>query len=649
MTNTVQNERKGFCPYCGCGCRLKFQCENSTIIKTFQDADDPVSNGKACIKGLTSHEVINTNRLVSPAIRPVKSRGLIECSWEKAYAAISKKLKELEQYDDNGIQDLIFFVPDGQSSNEFNYLFSKLCRSVYHSNNIDSCARLCHQATAEANKSMMGIPAIPNYSMDDLSDVDCFLMIGTDPVEDYPVMFDRILEAKKKGAKIITLDVARNSTTELADMNLQVTTDGVVPFMSWLISKFVDSDKISKDSKQFHGFAELIESAKNVSQKNPPSIIGLDQGKVDVVYDMLLGAKKIGLCFGMGVTQHANGTQNVESIISLGLLLNAVVFPNRGKINVQGAGDVGGHPLWDSQVVEKNGKWNTKYRSHKGRMLTEALYDKDIKFLWVVSGDLSQSMPDLNLLDESFRHKFIVYQGHHPARVMDFASVVLPMAMLPEYEGTVTNGERRVRGVSDVSSSVYKSPVDIILEYSKYISAEGFDFNSVKDITKEITKVVPGYDKLTIDGIYSDKGEFADKEPKFRKFNKIRADLGHFQGDSKYPFVLTTARNRFQFCTGNESRNSKSLLQLAGDKLVLMNDKDMDNLGILDGQELRIISSVGEIKTNIFKSSDVLKRRIVAQFHFPKLLVNKLTPLVLDPRSGTPAYKEVPVRIEVLL
>jgi predicted molibdopterin-dependent oxidoreductase YjgC len=508
MAKSAQ-EKFGFCSYCGCGCRLKLQFNNSQIEKTLQDTSDPVSNGKACVKGLTSHESIRTNRLLSPSYRPVKSRGLIECSWEKAYSSILKKLLDLEEYDDNGIADLIFFVPDGQASNEFNYLFSKLCRSVYNSNNIDSCARLCHQATAVAFDKMMGIPAVPEYSMDDLRDVDCFFMVGTDPAENYPVMFNRILESKKSGAKLITVDVTATSTSKLSDINLKLGADGIVPFISWLISKFVDSDKISKDVKKFHGFNEFIESAQKVSQKYPPSTFGLNKEEIETTYAMLLDGKKIGICFGMGVTQHSNGTQNVESLLGLGLLLGAVIFPNRGKVNVQGAGDVGGYPCWNSNKIDKNKNWNTKFQNHKSKTLTEALYDKDIKFVWAVGGDLAQSMPDLNLLDESLRSKFIVYQGHHPARLMDFASVVLPTTMITEESGTITNGERRVRGiVNDLPvKGQIKSGIDIIMEYAKYIGASGFDFKNVREITGEIIEVVPGYEGLSLEKVYSDEGE----------------------------------------------------------------------------------------------------------------------------------------------
>lgn len=645
---------KFFCPYCGCGCRLKAEFSNGKVTNLLQDETDPVGNGKACVKGLTSHEPLTTQRLLKPQIRPIKSRGLIDSTWDRALGMIERKVKELYEYDDRGIADLVFFVPDGQSTNEFNYLFSKLARSHFKTNNVDGCARLCHQATANAFSDIWGIPAIPKYTMDDLKKADLFILVGTDPAENYPVMFNRILEGKKNDGKILSIDVTSNTTTTNSDEQLKLNSNMLIPFLSWQITRLTKSDKISKDAKQFHGFQDLVESARKVSQKHPPSSFGFTEEKMEEIYETIRDSKKTAICFGMGVTQHSNGTENVKTLIQLGILLNAIVFPNRGKMNVQGAGDVGGHPLWNPTEEADRYSWDASYKNHKGKMLTEALYDKEVKFVWIVGGDPAISMPDLNLLESNFQNKFIVYQGHHEARTMEWASVVLPMAMVSEEDGTFTNGERRVRGMFDnplvknLPGDV-KSGVEIIQEFASLVGAKGFEHKNEKEVFEEMIKVVPGYDKLTVDGVISDEGQLADKEIKYTRLEKVNFNYEHFSGDGKYPFIFTTSRNKFQFCSGNESRNSKSLNQLSGGPVIYMNPADMAFLGLQDDQMIKVSSEVGEIAARVEKNIDVLKRMIVGQFHFPKMLVNKLTPLVLDPYSGTPAYKQVPVKIEVLL
>lgn len=646
-------DKKFFCPYCGCGCSLDFQVSQSSIVKTLQDTDDPVSCGKSCIKGLTVHEVMRTKRLTHPMVRPVKSRGLIECSWKRAYRTIASKLKELEEYDDNGVRDLIFFVPDGQGTNEVSLMLSKLCRSVYKSNNIDSCARLCHQATTVAFEKIYGLDAIPKYCIDDLKQADCFLMVGTDPAEDYPVMFDRIIEAKRNGAKIITLDVIETDTTSNSDIKLKVGSDYIIPFLTHLISRFYATNKISRDVKLFHGYQDFIDSAKKVSQEVPLSSLGISEEDFDLVYDTIEKSRMLAICFGMGLTQYSNGTQNAMALIGFGAMLNAIVFPNRGKVNIQGVSDTGGTPDWDSDLIDSDKTWNKDFRKHKGKILTEALYDDEIKFLWIVGGDLAQSLPDLNFLEESLRHKFIVYQGHHPCRLMDFASVVLPSAMLPEEKGSVTNGERRVRGIYDDSFSLVpegvKTGLEILTEFSKVAGLDVFDYKSEKEIMEEIIRIVPAYNRVSFKKVCTSQGSFADKSIKTRNLYKIKYDFEHFQGEGNYPFVLTTARSKYHFCTGNQSRYSRALMQMSPKPLVFMNPVDMEYIGVGDGQEIRIISHVGEVETNVYKNVDVMRRMIVAQYHFPRLLINRLTPRVLDPQSGTPSYKEVPVKIEILI
>lgn len=684
----------GFCPYCGCGCRLvlKMSEDGSYIEKTLPDTSDPVSRGKPCIKGITVHEMLRTKRLDSPMIRLKKGDKLQRCTWDEAFSFIAQKLEKMAEVNiskdqegrlvpvDRSVQedqlvpvdrpvlatlrDKVYFVGSGETTNEANYLLSKLCRSVFWSNNIDSCARLCHAATGVGFDKIFGIKAIPRYSMDDLQTADCFLFVGTDPMEDYPVLFNRVLEAKSKRAKIVCVDLAGNGTTSQADRFLKISPGGIIPLLSHLIIRLVDGGDISRDAKSFDGYSEFVESARKIADSNPVSSFGFSRDDMEYLYWTINDAKKLVIGFGMGLTQHLNGTQNVCAITGLAVLLNAILFPGRGKINVQGAGDVGSDPNWRPVSADfpgyKVSGWHEGFRKHRGVGLTKGLYSDDVKFVWVVGGNPSQSMPDLNKLDKSFEKKFIVYQHCHPSRTMEFADVVLPARVLSEEAGSVTNGERRVRGIlknrrnTTGNRKVYskdssiKSNVDIISAFAKSLGVKGFQYGSVTEIFDELVKVTPDYNGLSVDGVYSDEGQFANKEPRHIHFQKLKYDPVHFSGAGEYPFVLTSARNRFHFCTGDGTRRSKTLVQLAGPGCVLINTDDARIIGIKDNSRIRLISKVGVIEVEVKTDPTVEKRVVVAPFHFEKILVNKLTPLDLDPESGTPCYKNVPVRIEVV-
>lgn len=663
------SERLAICPYCGCGCRLKLVAGSnkdsaavSRIEKTLPDTSDTVSQGRPCIKGLNVHEMLNNARLTSPMIRKNKSSELEECSWEEAYDLISLNLNKIEDQIGNGgkgLKDAVYFIGSGETTNESNYLLSKLCRNHFHSNNIDSCARLCHAATGVGFDLLFGIKAIPKYSFEDIDDADGFLFVGTDPLEDYPVMFNRVLAAKRSNAKVAVVDVAASGTSGQSDLFLKITPEGILPMLCHLITKLVKGGDMSRDAKWYLGYEDFIKSARDVSRNNPLSTFGFSRDDMENLYWHVNNSKKLVIGFGMGLTQHENGVENVLAISGLSVLLDAVLFPGRGKVNVQGAGDVGADPSWRPRSEAGGiGEWDFGFASHDGLPMTEALYSSDVKFVWVMCGNPSQSMPDLNTLDKSFGKKFIVYQHNHPSRTMEFADVVLPCAVVSEVEGCVTNAERRVRGVTtriseDDGSSRKNSmggrldPSSQIVAFAQKLGAKGFNFKSKKEIFDEMIKVVPEYESLNYEKVFSDRGQFADKEPKFYKLPKLKYDVTHFEGKGDYPFALTTARNRYHFCTGDGTRNSETLSRLAGEPCVLMNPQDCEDLGIDDGAEVKLVSTVGEINVVVRQDASVNKRMVVAPFHFEKLLVNRLTPKELDPISKTPCYKNVSVRVEV--
>lgn len=670
-----------FCPYCGCGCTLRLKCspDSAQIERTLPDENDVVSDGKPCVKGLTIHEMINTNRLSTPMLRRSKQEELEPCSWEEAFSFIKDKISSLEaaagaetnvrsnaavnseERTDYKLRDKVFFLGSGECTNEANYLMSKLCRSHFGSNNIDSCARLCHAATGVAFKRMFGMSAIPRYSIEDVAEGDCFLFIGTDPMEDYPVMFNRVIEARRKGASVVSIDIASNSTADQSDFVYQISPNGILPLLSHLIVMLVDGKDYSRRARNIKGFDVFVDSARKTALENPPSSFGFTREGIDELYWVLNDAKKPVIGFGMGLTQHGNGTQNVYGITGLAMLLDAVLFPNRGKVNIQGAGDVGADPEWRPRVgSEWRSSWNDGFMSHDGKFVTKALYDSDVEFVWIMGGNPSQSLPDLNSLDRSMQKKFVVFQHHHPSRTMEFADVVLPSTMLPEESGCVTNGERRVRGLYEgdcaldkrraigcVSDEI-KGHSCILAQFAQYIGAQGFEFEEISDIFNEMVSIVPGYWKLERGGVGSVEGMFARKEPRYERFVAFTYDRPHFSGTSAYPFVFTTARNRFHFCTGSATRCSRTLRDLGGRPSVLINPLDAEIYHIADETKIRITSEVGNIEALALLDASVKKRVLVAPFHFDKLLVNKLTPMNLDPESGTPCYKEIPVNIETI-
>lgn len=638
--------KNSICSYCGCACMLKFEIENGVLKSTRPVPDDYVSLGLPCIKGLSLHETLKTNRLTSPMIR--KNGKLENVNWPEVYDYIFENL--------NGLgQDEVYLLGSGELSNEDNYLASKFARVVFESSNIDSCARLCHAATAKAFNEMFGITAIPKYDFSDLEKCDLFLMIGTDPKADYPTMYHRIKKAKDYGAKIIVLDVGPSTTSEEADRIIKISPNGIIPLISRLMERIIEGRDFTKDAKLREGYDNFVRDISKITDRFPLNSTNLKPGDFEDLYYWVNHSKHPAILYGMGATQQHNGTQNVKAIASLSILLNAVLFSNRGKVNVQGASDVGGFPGFrpsESQYEKFAKYWGIDLRndntflSHKGKEMTEALYENDVKAVWIMASNPAHSMPDLNALEKSFKKKFVIYQHHHPGATMELADVVLPTTMLPEVSGTITNGERRVRHVNPLGHNpMIKPSWQIFVELAgKFGYGKLFDYESPKKIYDEIKEIIPAYSNLddkVVDGMM---GDLADKEPKFINFPRLRYELDH-RDFEKYPFVMTTARARYHFCTGEGTRNSKRLMKLDPGAEALFNPEDAKEFGLKEGDKVKIESSVGELEIGVKIDDLVEKKVVVLPYHFEKHLVNRLTPRNLDPESGTPCYKEVLVKI----
>jgi len=639
--------RKSICAYCGCACLLDFNYENGEIKSTLPVAEDFASMGKPCVKGLSLHEALQTNRIEKPMIR--KNGKLEEVSWTEAYEYIYQNIKDLRGNE-------IYLTGSGEFSNESNYLISKLARTYFKSNNVDCCARLCHAATAKAFNEIFGIAAIPKYDFSHLVDCDVFLMIGTDPKADYPVMYHRIFEAKQLGAKIVVIDVGPSTTSEDANILAKISPNGIVPLLAHLIKRVIENKDFSQDCKGFDGFGDMVEDVEHIVQKNQLSRTNISEEQFEEIYKTINDARNLAVLYGMGATQQHNGTQNIKTITTLSLLLNSVLFSNRGKVNVQGAGDVGVFPEFipaggDRELIKKY--WGLEFETedklinHNGLPITKGFYDERTKAFWIMGMNPAHSMPDLNALHNIFKDRFIIYQHHHSGKTMDFADVVLPTTMLPEEEGTITNGERRVRKVNPLPHTpTIKPNWQIVTELAKKLGmGDLFDYSSADEIFDEIKEMIPAYANLDDKKVGGLVGDLADKNPKFTIFPRLHYKVEQIKEEDDYNFILTTARTRFHFCTGEGTRNSKRLITMEPEAVAMMNPEDAKRLEIVAGDMIKIESAVGEIEIKSGTDELVMQGVVVLPYHFDKVLVNKLTPRILDEECWTPCYKGISVRI----
>ncbi len=631
--------KRSVCCYCGCGCKLLYDVRGNKIVGVRPDPQDVVSEGRPCIKGLTIHEVYNKGRILRPMIR--RGGKLRKSSWDEVLRYIKKQTKDLTPAE-------IFFAPSGKTTNEDCYVLQKLARVVYKTNNIDGCCgRLCHAATLIAMQNMLGLPAMP-YTINDIRHVDCLLIIGSNPPSNYPVLFNRIVDAKERGAEIIAVSPIRNEIMQFATLSLLIAPGSHLALLNYFIRYLIRTKSYVDDSSSIEGFEELKRSVSKISLHRVSKVTGLKSNEILQAARIIAKSRQLGAIHGMGITQHVDAVESVSALLNLLLLKNGKILSCRGEINVQGCGDMLCSPDLNSSFFEQ--AYGIELPELKGKNMLEALIMSPVSAAFISGFNPAQSLPYLERVHENLQNIFLIQMESHFNLTSRFADVILPTPTLIERQGTITNGERRVRLVSRVLRPLGSSRQE--WEIAKAIAksmgyGKFFPYRTSKDVTKEITRIVPAYRSVDVEKLYKGIDQFADKKVKFRKFVPTEFKGIEEVRSRKYPFLLTTFRSKFQFLTGELTSKSKTLRKLSGDQEVCyVSPYDARELKLKDGDLIRVKSEVGSVIVRARIDNVVPKGTVAMHFHFERLLVNKLFPLRFDPRCFTPNYKLVAVAIE---
>ncbi|MEM5853234.1 MAG: molybdopterin-dependent oxidoreductase [Candidatus Aenigmatarchaeota archaeon] len=633
---------KSICIYCGLGCRLEFLVDKK-IVKVLPDPEDPVSKGKPCLKGLTINEVLNKGRITSPMIR--KGGKLKRVSWEKAYDYIYRKTKDLEPEE-------VFFSPSGKTTNEDNYVMQKFARIVFKTNNVDGCCtRVCHQATVQSLQDIFGTSGNP-WRLDEIEDVDVLLIVGSNPASNYPAFFNRIIEVKRRGMKIISIQPIVNLTSKYADKTLLVQPGTEVALLNGIMNYLIEKKVYWKEAEKIEGFKELLHVVKEYSMEKVCKICGVDEDEFKQFCEIIANSENLGIMHGMGLTQHVNAIENVHSLLDLLMLKNGKLFSGRGEVNVQGVGDMACSPvslpvdsLINTSKLEK--LWDSKLTLLKGKNLIESFLLSPVKAAFILGFNPAQSLPNLNQVHKNLRKMFLVQIDSYFNLTSKFASVILPLPLLVERKGTITNCERRVRFVRKVVDNVNAKPAWLIFkELSKYFGFERFfDYDDEKEIFKEIVEVIPAYSSIDPEWVYDGNDSWADKEIKFKKFIPEKFEGVEALTSEKYPFLLVTFRSPYSFLTNEATSKSKKLRKFDVD-FCYISGEDAKRLKLKNGGKIKISSSTGSVVAKVKIDNNMPKGIVGMHFHSEKILVNKLFPTKFDEETFTPNLKVVNVKLE---
>ncbi len=640
-------EIESVCIYCGVGCKLRYLVDDENrIIRVLPSKSDPVSRGKPCIKGLTIHEVVDKGRILNPLIK--KRRKLKEITWEKAFDILVKKLEKFSS-------DEIILVGSGKIPNEDNFVIQKFGRVVLRTNNVDGCcARLCHAPTVIGFKGNFGIGAVPHY-WNEIPKMDCLLIIGSNPASNYPVLFDRILEMRKNGGKIITVAPIYSETATFSNLHISIYPGTETAFLNCIINLLIQKNAIRKDADKIPNFQELRNVVAKYDIKTVSKICRVKESELEEAAEIIANSKNFGIMHGMGLTQHVNGIENVHTLANLVILKNGKIFSGRGEINVQGAGDMLVSPTLlpfsDSINVERARKLWGELTIERGTNIIEAFGLGQVKAALISGFNPAHSLPDLNRIHKNLKKMFLVQMDSYFNLTSQFADLILPTPILIEREGTITNGERMVRFIKKVREPLGESLPEWKI-YTKLAKMMGFEkqfnYKTEKDIFKEITLLVKAYSHIDPEKVYSGQDAYADKRIKFERFIPEEFEGAEEISNRKYPFVLFTFRSRYHFLSGEATLKSKTLTRMPDKPYFYINKKDAEELKLKDGDEVKVSSKVASIKGKVKIDKRIPKGFIGAHFHFDNLLINKLFPLQFDEETFTPNFKTVAVKIKKL-
>ncbi|MEM3900181.1 MAG: formate dehydrogenase subunit alpha [Thermoplasmata archaeon] len=667
-------ETKTVCPYCGVGCNLIVISDGKNIKNIIPSKFDAINYGTLCIKGWKGLSyTYSSKRIKKPLLN--KNGKFVEISWNEAIKIVAENLKDI--YLKYG-PDSLAFQSSAKCTNEDNYLMQKLARQIFKTNNIDHCARSCHASTIEGLISTIGSGAM-STSIKDIDNAELYFVIGSNTTEQHPIIGSRIINNVRAGKKLIVADPRKIQLTNFSTIHLRHYPGTDLALINTLANVIVEKGMYDKKfvEERTENFDEFLKVIEFYDPDRGARITGVEPELIERAAILYAKSKSI-IFYAMGITQHVQGTENVQALANLAMLTGNIgksgtgIAPLRGHNNVQGASDMGA--LSDflpgyRRVYDDNGRkffedfWNVELPSKPGAALNEMFqlaHEGKIKGMYIMGENPVISEPESDKIVESFKKlEFLVVQDIFITETAQYANLILPSYSFAEKMGTFTNTERRIQLIHPFLEPPGEAKADweILTLIAK---AMGYDwkYSSPEDVMLEISKVVPQYSGITYSCLENDGIQWPVvncKGTEIMHKDKFTRGKGRFMPsywkkpseyiDENYPFILTTGRLYYQFHTGTMTRKSNILEREAPLPFVEINPEDAKNMGIRDGDCVVVTSMHGEIETIARVTNNVVKGVLFMPFHYYESPVNKITNPNIDPVARIPELKVTPVKI----
>lgn len=667
------------CPYCGVGCELLAGTRAGRLVQIKPALDAPVNKGHLCVKGRYAFEFVYAkDRVTEPMIR---ENGVWKtASWEAAIAFAAAGLRRVVAK--HGA-DSVGVLGSARATNEENYLAQKFARMVLGTHNVDCCARVCHGPTAAAMKRMLGTGAATN-SFDDIEKARTILVCGSNATENHPIVGARIKQARLRGANLLVIDPRRIELAGYANLHLQLRPGTNIPLFNALACAIVQ-DKLYDEAAARERGAEWAEFEQFISAWTPEraaGICGVEAGAIRAAARLYATAKPA-MCFhGLGMTEHSQGTDGVMALVNLALLTDNIgkpgsgINPLRGQNNVQGSAHMGCEPdNLTGYVALGQGRelfetvWKAPLPRNPGlnlvRML-EAAAAGTFKALWAIGYDVALSHPHSRATFEALSTlEFVIVQDLFRNEMTRFGSVFLPVTSSFEKDGAFMNSERRVQRVRQAIEPMGNSRPDwvVIRDLARAMGrGDAFDFHSPEEIWGEIRKVWPAgagisYRRLEQQGLQwpcpseDHPGTTVLHSQRLPTSPRPALPRVEFEATAErpspeFPLLLITGRTLYQFNAGTMTRRTGND-QLRPADLLDVSEADAQELGLLDGQRVRVRSRYGHAELPARINPAMRRGELFATFATVEAFLNQVTSPHRDRVTLTPEYKVTAVRLEV--
>jgi formate dehydrogenase major subunit len=702
------------CPYCGVGCALTYHVDDERHAISFAEGrEQPGSKRRLCVKGRYGWDyAASTQRLTTPLIRrdesypkgPLsgdvrgegkgrrKPGGLVdydevlphfrEASWEEALDLIAQRLVSIR--DQHGPGAIAGFG-SAKCSNEEAYLFQKLIRAGFGTNNVDHCTRLCHASSVAALFEGVGSAAV-STTYGDVINADVAILAGTNTTANHPVASSFFKQAHRRGTKLIVVDPRRERVADHADIFCQIKPGTDVAFYNGVMHEIiaqglVDRDFIAQRTSNYEALQELL--AQYPAQR-AGQICGISPTILREIAKLWGEAGAAIVYWGMGISQHTTGTDNARCLIALCAITGNVgrpgtgLHPLRGQNNVQGASDAGLIPMFypDYQPVDRPAvrerferAWERELDPARGLTVTEIVASAltgGVRGMYMMGENPFLSDPNINKVRKALSAlEFLAVQDIFLTETAEFADVILPASSYMEKEGSYTNTDRRVQLGRKVLDPPGQARIDwqIIQDVANRIGLP-MHYESAGEIFDELVSLMPNYTNLTYDNLGPTGKLYPNSDPQetdgtvvlFQDSFNTEDGLAHLVPaewmparelpDEEFPFVLNTGRLLEHWHTGSMTRRSFALDAISPKATVFLHPGDAKRMGIADGDFARVTSRRGSIELEARVSHRETAGSCFIPFHFREAAANLLTIDEIDPVGKIPEYKFCAVRVQ---